>query len=99
MFPMQEVRMVYNYGWSSTYAGAVLESDQRKLSKRILQAELAILQRTREPGLATKEWRAIEIAMDVLRDMRLRSHHPLHEHRRRNRGGRRHTAEAVPPEF
>jgi hypothetical protein len=56
MFPMQEVRMVYNYGWSSTYAGAVLESDQRKLSKRILQAELAILQRTRAPGLTTKEW-------------------------------------------
>jgi hypothetical protein len=82
MFPMQEVRMVYNYDWSSTYASAVLESDQHRLSKRILQAELAILQRTREPGLARKEWRAMEIAMDVLRDMRLHGHDPLHEHRR-----------------
>ena len=74
--------MVYNYNWSSTYAVAVLESDQRKLSERLLEAELAILQRTREPGLARREWRAIEIAMDVLRDMRLRGHDPLHEHRR-----------------
>jgi hypothetical protein len=74
--------MVYNYDWSSSYAGAVLESDQRQLSKRILEAELAILRRTRKPGLARKEWRAIEIAMDVLRDMRLRGHDPLHEHRR-----------------
>ena len=74
--------MVYNYNWSSTYAVAVLESDQRKLSERLLEAELAILQRTREPGLAKREWRAIEIAMDVLRDMRLRGHDPLHEHRR-----------------
>jgi hypothetical protein len=79
---MQEIRMVYNYNWSSTYAVAVLESDQRKLSERLLEAELAILQRTREPGLARREWRAIEIAMDVLRDMRLRGHDPLHEHRR-----------------
>ena len=74
--------MVYNYNWSSTYAVAVLESDQRKLSERLLEAELAILQRTREPGLARKEWRAMEIAMDVLRDMRLHGHDPLHEHRR-----------------
>jgi hypothetical protein len=79
---MQEIRMAYNYNWSSTYAVAVLESDQRKLSERLLEAELAILQRTREPGLARLEWRAIEIAMDVLRDMRLRGHDPLHEHRR-----------------
>jgi hypothetical protein len=79
---MQEIRMVYNYNWSSTYAVAVLESDQRKLSERLLEAELAILQRTREPGLARREWRAIEIAMDVLRDMRLQGHDPLHEHRR-----------------
>jgi hypothetical protein len=62
--------MVYNYDWSSSYAGAVLESDQRQLSRRILEAELAILRRTRKPGLARQEWRAIEIAMDVLRDMR-----------------------------
>ena len=33
---MQEVRMVYNYDWSSFYAGAVLESDQRRLSERFL---------------------------------------------------------------
>jgi hypothetical protein len=79
---MQEVRMVYNYDWSSSYAGAVLESDQRQLSRRILEAELAILRRTRKPGPARREWRAIEIAMDVLRDMRLRGHDPLHEHRR-----------------
>jgi hypothetical protein len=79
---MQEVRMVYNYDWSSSYAGAVLESDQRQLNRRILEAELAILRRTRKPGLARQEWRAIEIAMDVLRDMRLRGHDPLHEHRR-----------------
>jgi len=74
--------MVYNYDWSSSYAGAVLESDQRQLNRRILEAELAILRRTRKPGLARQEWRAIEIAMDVLRDMRLRGHDPLHEHRR-----------------
>jgi hypothetical protein len=79
---MQEVRMVYNYDWSSTYAGAVLESDQQKLSNRILEAELAILRRTREPGLARREWLAMEIAMDILHDMRLRGHDPLHEHRR-----------------
>jgi hypothetical protein len=53
--------MVYNYDWSSIYAGAVLESDQCKLSKRILEAELAILRRTREPGLARREWRAIRL--------------------------------------
>jgi hypothetical protein len=82
MFPMQEVRMVYNYDWSSTYAGAVLESDQRKLSQRILEAELAILRRTREPGLARREWQAMDIAMDILRDMRVRRHNPLYEHRR-----------------
>lgn len=73
--------MVYNYDWSSTYADAVLESDERKLSKRILEAELAILRRAREPGLAKREWRAIEIAMGVLRDMRMRRHQPLYEHR------------------
>jgi hypothetical protein len=80
MFPMQEVRMVYNYDWSSTYAVAVLESDQRQLSKRILEAELAILRRTHEPGLATREWQAIDIAMSVLRDMRVRRFDkPLYE--------------------
>jgi hypothetical protein len=42
MFPMKEIRMVYNYDWSSSYAGAVLESDQQELSKRILEPELAI---------------------------------------------------------
>jgi hypothetical protein len=78
---MQEVRMVYNYNWSSFYAGAVLECDQHKLSKQILEAELAILRRTREPGLARREWHAIEIAMDILRDMRVRRHEPLYEHR------------------
>jgi hypothetical protein len=75
---MQEVRMVYNYDWSSSYAGAVLESDQCKLSQRILEAELAILRRTHEPGLARREWQAMDIAMDVLRDMRARRHSPLH---------------------
>ena len=78
---MQEVRMVNNYDWSSSYAGAVLESDRRKLSKRILEAELAILWRTREPGLARREWQAIEVAMGVLHDMRTRRHQPLYEHR------------------
>jgi hypothetical protein len=73
--------MVYNYDWSSTYAGAVLERDQCKLNDRILEAELAILRRTREPGLARREWHAIEIAMGVLRDMRTRRHEPLYEHR------------------
>jgi hypothetical protein len=70
--------MVYNYDWSSTYAGAVLESDQRKLSKRILEAELAILRRTHEPGLARREWQLMDIAMGVLRGMRARRHSPLH---------------------
>lgn len=74
--------MVHNYDWSSFYASAVLESDGRNLSERILEAELAILRRTREPELARREWQAIEIAMDVLRDMRLRGHDPLHEYRR-----------------
>jgi hypothetical protein len=70
--------MVYNYDWSSSYAGAVLESDQRKLSQRILEAELAILRRTREPGLARREWQLMDIAMGVLRGMRARRHSPLH---------------------
>jgi hypothetical protein len=72
---MQEVRMVHNYDWSASYAGAVLESDQQELSKRILDAELAILRRTREPGLARREWQAIEIAMNILQDMRTRREH------------------------
>jgi hypothetical protein len=74
---MLETRMVYNYDWSSSYAGAVLESDQRRLSKRILEAEIAILRRTREPGLARREWQAMEVAMDILRDMRIKRHKPL----------------------
>jgi hypothetical protein len=78
---MQEVRMVHNYGWSTSYATAVLEPDQNKLSKRILDAEIAILRRTREPGLARREWQAMEVAMDVLRDMRMRRHMPLYQHR------------------
>ena len=73
--------MVQNYDWSSSYATAVLELDRQKLSKSILDAELAILRRAREPGLARREWQAIEVAMDVLRDMRMRSHMPLYEHR------------------
>jgi hypothetical protein len=72
--------MVYNYDWSSTYAQAVLESDQAKVGKRILEAEVAILWRTREPELTRREWQAIEVAMDVLRDMRMRRHIPLYEH-------------------
>jgi hypothetical protein len=78
---MQEVRMAHNYDWSSSYAGAVLELDQNKLSRRILDAEIAILRRTREPGLARREWQAMEVAMDVLRDMRMRRHMPLYQHR------------------
>ena len=73
--------MVHNYDWSSSYAAAVLELDQHKLSKRILDAELAILRRTREPGLARREWQAMEVAMDILRDMRMRRHMPLYQHR------------------
>ena len=73
--------MAHNYDWSSSYAGAVLELDQNKLSRRILDAELAILRRTREPGLARREWQAMEVAMDVLRDMRMRRHMPLYQHR------------------
>ena len=45
--------MVYDYDWSSIYAGAVLESDQHKLSERILKAVVAILRRTREPWTST----------------------------------------------
>lgn len=74
--------MVYDYDWSSSYAGAVLENDQQELGKRILEAELAILRRTREPGLARREWQAMEIAMDILRDMRVGRHKPLYERRR-----------------
>jgi hypothetical protein len=78
---MQEVRMVYNYDWSASYAVAVLEGDQGKLSERILEAELAIIRRTHEPGLARREWQAIEFAMNVLRDMRVRRlDKPLYEH-------------------
>jgi hypothetical protein len=79
IFPMQEVRMVYNYDWSASYANAVLELDKHKLSQRILEAEIAILHRTHEPGLARREWQAIDIAMDILRDMRKRRHLPLYE--------------------
>jgi hypothetical protein len=78
---MQEIRMAHNYDWSSSYAGAVLELDQNKLSRRILDAELAILRRTREPGLARREWQAMEVAMDILRDMRMRRQMPLYQHR------------------
>jgi hypothetical protein len=74
---MQEVRMVYNYDLSSSCARAVLESDQCQLSERILEAELAILRRTREPGLARRECQAMEIAMDILRDTRVQRHSPL----------------------
>lgn len=81
MSHMQETRMAYNYDWSSSYAVAVLGNDQREVSKRILEAELAILRRTREPGLVHREWQAIEVAMDILRDMRMRRHQPLYEHR------------------
>ncbi len=73
--------MVHNYGWSTSYATSVLELDQNKLSKRILDADIAILRRTREPGLARREWQAMEVAMDVLRDMRMRRHMPLYQHR------------------
>jgi hypothetical protein len=73
--------MVHNYDWSTSYATAVLELDQHNLSKRILDAELAILRRTHEPGLARREWQAMEVAMDVLRDMRMRRHMPLYQHR------------------
>lgn len=73
--------MVYNYDWSTSYASAVLELDQHKVSKLILDAEIAILKRTHQPGLARREWQAIEVAMDVLRDMRVRRHIPLYEHR------------------
>lgn len=73
--------MAHNYDWSSSYAGAVLELDQNKLSRRILDAELAILRRTREPGLARREWQAMEVAMDILRDMRMRRQMPLYQHR------------------
>jgi hypothetical protein len=69
--------MVYNYDWSSSYAGAVLEPDQQTLSQRILEAELAILRRTRAPGLARREWQAMELAMDILRDLRARRHKSL----------------------
>lgn len=72
--------MVCNYDWSSSYAGAVLEGDQQELGKRILEAELAILRRTREPGLTKREWQAMEIAMDILSDMRVRRHNPLYKH-------------------
>jgi hypothetical protein len=78
-FPMQEVRMVYNYDWSTSYASAVLELDRHKVSKRILEAELAILRRTHEPGIARREWQAIDVAMAVLRDMRMRRHLALYE--------------------
>jgi hypothetical protein len=73
--------MVHNYDWSSSYATAVLELDQHKLSKRILDAELAILRRTHEPGLARREWQAIELAMDVLHDMRIQRRMPFYQHR------------------
>jgi hypothetical protein len=78
---MQEVRMVHNYDWSTSYATAVLELDQQKLGMRILDAELAILRRTHEPGLVRREWQAMEVAMDVLHDMRMRPHMPLYGHR------------------
>jgi hypothetical protein len=67
------------------YAGASPESHQRKLSERILEVVVAILRRNRDDGLARPEGHAIEVAMDTLRDMRVRRHNPLYRHRYWNR--------------
>ena len=59
----------------------MLESDKDKIGNRILEAELAILRRTREPGLARREWQAMEAAMDVLHEIRVRSQKPIYKYR------------------
>jgi hypothetical protein len=46
--------MVYNYNWSSTYAVAVLESDQRKLSERLWRRSLLFCS-----ALASLDWQDV----------------------------------------
>jgi hypothetical protein len=76
--------MIHNYDWSSIKAGAVLESDRHKLSERILEAEIGDFAAHTRAGLTRREWQVMEIAMDILRDMRMRRHSPLYERRHSN---------------
>ncbi len=55
------------YPWQELYVSAVLETEPRKLSDRIFEAQLAIEHRVLEgPPLAAPEHRAIEVAWRAL---------------------------------
>jgi hypothetical protein len=52
--------MVHNYDWSSSYATALLELDQRELSKRILDASLrfyGVLASRDCHGVSGRQWK------------------------------------------
>ena len=63
-----------NYGWSSMYARAVLENDESKVMKRVVQAENEILRRSLQPGIALREHRAMQIALDILKTIHWQKH-------------------------
>ena len=66
-----------NYNWSTAYASAVLEENESEARRRVQEAEMAILRRSLEPGLALREFRAMQIALDNLKTIRKRRVGPL----------------------
>ena len=64
----------YNYSWSSVYAKAVLESDETQVQDLVVEAECAIMKRRLQPGLALREFRAMQIALDILKTIHKRRH-------------------------
>ena len=78
--------MLDNLGWASAYARAVLEDDEYQL-QRIKDVESEILQRSLQPALSLREFRAIQVAIDTLRNIRSRKSSPLYERSGPNVGG------------
>jgi len=70
---------VNNYNWSTAYASAVLEENESEARRRVQEAEMAILRRSLEPGLALREFRAMQIALDNLKTIRKRRVGPLYD--------------------
>jgi hypothetical protein len=68
-----------NYNWSTAYASAVLEENESEARRRVQEAEMAILRRSLEPGLALREFRAMQIALDNLKTIRKRRVGPLYD--------------------
>lgn len=62
--------MIHNYSWSRLYATAVLETDQNKMTGRILEAELAIRQRSNDAEVDINEINAMQHALTALRTLR-----------------------------